>query len=305
MKNRTFVYIIIAVFFISCKKENNLLNAQNTKTTQELIKIIELPIDSTIFNYNYKDKNGYFIYDKTFKKNEYSNALSRIVGKVSLNNKIDLLFVEKKSNDDEYTEPIVTLYSLENNKKVDSLNIYETLKSEGSLQKRFLISKDKIIHLYENSSGYDFSDNGKEILVTEKKNEIYSISENGKFILQQNEPNSQMNINNNSKPDKSWLGEYSIETDALSNSDSKKIKLKYYININSLSEAILSIGADQPQDYTCEGDYTLQVEKSEIYASGKCDSDDINDFYIKKENNKFFIKTKRFLNQDWQELKKE
>ncbi|MFC3755933.1 hypothetical protein ACFONJ_08155 [Chryseobacterium tructae] len=108
-----------------------------------------------------------------------------------------------------------------------------------------------------------------------------------------------------SPPDKTWLGNYSIKTDAISIADNKKFILRYYITINSLSKAILNIGAENPQDYNCEGDYTLQKENNILSGSGKCDEDDTNDFYIKKENNNFFIKSKRFINQDWQELKKE
>lgn len=305
MKNRTLVYITSVMLLFSCKKENNLVTAQSINNLQESIKTVELPIDSTVFNYYNKDKNGYFIYDKTFKKNQYSNTLSRIFGKLSLDNKINLLFIERKPNDDEYTEPIVTLYSLEKNKKIDSLNIYESLNSEASLQKRFSIGKDKLIHVFENSSGYDFTDDGKEILVTEKKKNTYTVSKSGKFILQQNTSNNSVSKTNDSKPDKSWLGSYSIKTDAVSNADNKEFILRYYININSLSDATLSIGAENPQDYICEGKYVLQTDNNKIYASGKCDSDDINDFYLKKESGKYYIKSKRFLNQDWQELIKE
>ncbi|WP_210148895.1 hypothetical protein [Chryseobacterium scophthalmum] len=307
MKNKTLIYIIILLLFFSCKKENTLLSAQNFNDAKDSTKIITLPIDSIVFNYSNKDKNGYFIYDKTFKKNKYSNNLSRLYGKLSFDNKIDLLFVERKSNDDESIEPIVTLYSFEKDKKqkIDSLNIYETLKSEGNLQKRFSIGKDKLIHIYENSSGYDFTDDGKEILINEKKHETYTVSSSGKFILQQNKPTENLKKSNLSKPDKSWIGEYSIKTDAISNADGKKFTLRYYITLNSLSDATLSIGAEDPQDYNCEGDYILQIESNILHGSGKCDSDDINDFYLKKESGKYYIKSKRFINQDWQELKKE
>lgn len=72
-----------------------------------------------------------------------------------------------------------------------------------------------------------------------------------------------------------------------------------------MSNATLSIGAEYPQDYNCEGEYVLKVESNTLHGSGKCNDEDLNDFYIKKINDKYYIKSKRFLNHDWQELKKE
>ncbi len=63
--------------------------------------------------------------------------------------------------------------------------------------------------------------------------------------------------------------------------------------------------AECPQDYACEGEYYITVKDNVLHATGKCDEDDTNDFYIKLENGKYYIKTKRFLNQDRQELTKE
>jgi|GEM_PF-4767153 len=184
MKNKILIYITFLVLFFSCKKENVLRSAQNFIGINDSIKMITLPIDSSNFNYDNKDRNGYFIYDETFKKNKYSGSLSKLYGKFSFDNTIDLLFVERKSNDDESIEPIVTLYSFNRNKKqiIDSLNIYETLRSEGNLQKRFSIGKDNIIHIYESSSGYDLTNDGKEILINEKIHEVYTVSSNGNLF---------------------------------------------------------------------------------------------------------------------------
>lgn len=307
MKNKILVFTVFTILF-SCKKENNTINAQEKSIVSDNIKNITLPFDSKSFVYSKKDKKGYYVYDKTFKKNNYSNSLSRIYGKINLNNDIDLLFIERKPNDDEFTEPIVTLYSYNNklNSKIDSLSIYETIEGEGNREKRFKMDMSKNIYIYENSSGYDFTNNGKEILITENNQNKYSISNNGKFVLQEKKQNTPISNGKLSPPNKTWFGSYSIKTDAISNADNKKIILKYYITINSLSDATLSVGAENPQDYNCEGDYTLQKEDDNtLSGSGICNENDINDFYIKKENDKYFIKSKRFINQDWQELKKE
>jgi len=102
-----------------------------------------------------------------------------------------------------------------------------------------------------------------------------------------------------------WKGEYQITTKAISNYNQKEIDLLYSISLKSNESAILSIGADQTQDYWCEGDYYLTEENGVLKATGKCDENDINDFYLKQENGIYYIKSKRFLNQDWQVLKKE
>jgi hypothetical protein len=102
-----------------------------------------------------------------------------------------------------------------------------------------------------------------------------------------------------------WDGDYSIKTKAISNQeDHQEIDLRYYINIKG-KKAILSVGAEFTEDYWCEGDYYLESKNGGIYAIGKCDDNDINDFAIKEENNQFYIKSKRFKNQDWQLLEKE
>ncbi|WP_333852018.1 hypothetical protein [Epilithonimonas sp.] len=102
-----------------------------------------------------------------------------------------------------------------------------------------------------------------------------------------------------------WKGEYKITTKAISNYNQKEIDLLYSISVTSNESAILSIGADQTQDYWCEGDYYLIEENGVLKATGKCDENDINDFYLRQENGVYYIKSKRFLNQDWQVLKKE
>ncbi len=113
----------------------------------------------------------------------------------------------------------------------------------------------------------------------------------------------------NSKPDitkvnADWKGSYQITAKAISEYNQKQIDLLYTITVTSRHTAVLSIGADQVQDYWCEGEYTLKDSQGVLHAKGKCDEDDSNDFYLKQDKGMFFIKTKRFLNQDWQEIKK-
>ncbi|WDF45927.1 hypothetical protein PQ459_13565 [Chryseobacterium sp. KACC 21268] len=97
----------------------------------------------------------------------------------------------------------------------------------------------------------------------------------------------------------SWKGEYQITTKAISNYNQKEIDLLYSISLASDESAILSIGADQAQDYWCEGEYYLTEQNGILKATGKCDEDDINDFYLKQEQGRYYIKSKRFLDQNW------
>lgn len=110
---------------------------------------------------------------------------------------------------------------------------------------------------------------------------------------------------NTNKEDKAnFNGDYDIAAKAISQYDNKEIELYYAITVKNDKSALLSINAEQVQDYWCEGPYTLYNQDNIIHARGKCDQNDLDDFYIKHEDNKYFIKSKRFINQNWQELHK-
>ena len=100
------------------------------------------------------------------------------------------------------------------------------------------------------------------------------------------------------------IGAYKIYAPAVSNSNGEEISLGYFITIKSSTKAILSIDAKYSEDYGCEGEYRLTNNENVIHAKGKCDQDDTDDFFLKQENGKYYIKSKRFLDQDWQELNK-
>jgi len=140
----------------------------------------------------------------------------------------------------------------------------------------------------------ELSSGKKNIIVFNKENSIEK---------EQSKPNkNSLSITN--KP-KTWKGNYEITTKAISDYDNKEFDLYYAISIESESSSILSIGADHSEDYWCEGSYNLQISDNIIHASGKCDQDDVNDFYIKYQEGNYYIKSKRFLSKDWLELKKE
>ena len=126
------------------------------------------------------------------------------------------------------------------------------------------------------------------------KDTLIPLKDSSKIIIE---------VNTNNK--NYWDGDYSIKTKAISNNEDKQeIVLRYYINIKD-KKAVLSIGAESSEDYWCEGDYYLEIKDGGLYATGKCDEDDTNDFMIKLTKNQYYIKSKRFKNIDWQLLSKE
>jgi len=150
-----------------------------------------------------------------------------------------------------------------------------------------------------------FWDGNDNIILKIRKNDSGAISY-AKILMsdiKSGKKTTESSVEKNKTQD--WKGEYQITTKAISNYNQKEIDLLYSISLKSNESAILSIGADQTQDYWCEGDYYLTEENGVLKATGKCDENDINDFYLKQENGIYYIKSKRFLNQDWQVLKKE
>ncbi|RMZ58432.1 hypothetical protein D1632_12480 [Chryseobacterium nematophagum] len=136
--------------------------------------------------------------------------------------------------------------------------------------------------------------------------EQFNLSDNGEILKQ----NSRIIKDNkiakrNILKEPNLIGSYKIYAPAISNSNGEEISLGYFITIKSSTKAILSIDAKYSEDYGCEGEYRLANKENMIQAKGRCDQEDLDDFYIKYENGEYFIKSKRFLDQNWQELHKE
>ncbi len=231
MKLFTYIFTLI---FISCNqkvdvKDNNKIpekeiTLKDTISNKQEIKLIDLPFNSNTLNYSKKDKNGYFVYDSTFSKNDYSKS-SRIIGKYN-NDGIEVFIVELKPNGDEHVEPIISLFSYSENKKLDSLIVYETIEWEGSLKKRFIINKDKSIKISEVSEGNDENENGTDTLIVSNNVNIYNLSKNGLFTSNK------------------WNGKYYFES---KNKDN--LKTSFEITILDLKNITIKyIGEDEPPE---------------------------------------------------------
>lgn len=180
---KLFIYFF-ALIIISCNQKinsDNDTNRENKIIEKDTVKVatINLPFKSENLNYTRKDKNGYFIYDNSFKNYGYSKK-SRFVGKF-IDKDVEVFLIELKPNGDEHIEPIISLFSYIKSFKKDSLIIYETINWEGSTQKRFEITKNKEIIVHTNSKGYDFNEKGEDTLIESKSIETYRISEKGLF----------------------------------------------------------------------------------------------------------------------------
>lgn len=151
---------------------------------------------------------------------------------------------------------------------------------------------------------YVFWDSDDNVILKLRKNDSGTISYAKILISDIKSEKKKIGISIKKDKSQDWKGEYQIITKAISNYNQKEIDLFYTITFESNKSVILSIGADQTQDYWCEGNYYLTDENGILKATGKCDEDDTNDFYLKQENGTFYIKSKRFLNRDWQVLKK-
>jgi hypothetical protein len=97
-------------------------------------------------------------------------------------------------------------------------------------------------------------------------------------------------------------GRYEITTEV--KSEKKNIKLTYYLSFRP-NKMIVSIKSKDVIDYWCEGIYELKKKGDIFQGLGPCsDESHDNDIFVKKVENKIFIKSKSFVNKDWLEIKK-
>ncbi|MBD3906221.1 hypothetical protein NAL32_16505 [Chryseobacterium sp. Ch-15] len=241
------------------------------------IKEKGIRLDSTFVVDSISNKNRLFVYLKTFKT------------------------IEDPSYDFPPTVNQIDILIFENSQFSQKLNVYT--------KKSYPFAIDLKLG-YFNKDGNLFTKEFK----TDEENTIFTKEEhfklsNSGIITKQNSTIINENKGSIAKhkilKESDLIGAYKIYAPAISNSNGEEISLGYFITIKSPTKAVLSIDAKYSEDYGCEGEYRLTNNEKIIYAKGKCDQDNLDNFYIKYENEKYFIKSKRFLNQDWQELIKE
>ena len=103
-------------------------------------------------------------------------------------------------------------------------------------------------------------------------------------------------------------GDYFINANVTSVETGDVMKISFYFNFNG-SEAILSIGTNNSLEAYCEGNYNIiqdnNIAKLKYVGEGICTSNESeSSFLLKQEKNQYFIKSKRFYNDEWQILNK-
>ncbi|WP_136668417.1 hypothetical protein [Flavobacterium sp. H122] len=271
-------YLFVAICFSCNQKSNSSISTTNkynngdtlisSNVSQEsVIKEIKLPFDSKQLNYSKRDKNGYYIYDKSFIKNK--NRFSRAVGKYKSNENVEIVIVELKPNGDEHIDPIVKLYSYFKNQITDSLTIYENVQWEGTKKKEFEINQNKIIKITEKSVGVDFDESGKEIEISSNSSDIYEVTSKGLFVANK------------------WKGKYYFET---TNRDD--LKTSFDITIESLNNITVKYVGDGSavEIYKNLKAEELSVNKIKIVFNEKYE--EMGEIYLQKYKDSYEISGK-------------
>ncbi len=282
--------ILITLTLFHCKNERDKITDSNIlKTKNEIENKLKLPFSSSDLNYKIKDKNGYYIYDEGFKKDELGR-ISRVKGIFSKEN-IKLKLIEYKPLGDENTEPIVYLYSFVSNKKVDSLKIHETVEWEGSIYIRFILNKKLEVKI---SNEEFFSEN--EI---KKEEFIYTINRKGIFTKTKNKL-----VINKYKSNNIWKGKYFFE---IRNKDN--LLTRFIININNVNNIEVKHVSDGNKEEIYSNLSLIKQESENIIKIiFNSKYEEMGEIYLEKSGNSYIISGKAisFINpgNDQYEIKK-
>lgn len=267
-------YLFIVICF-SCHQKSNssiavtngkISNTRDTLSTSNTyqIKEINLPFNSKQLNYSKRDKNGYYVYDKSFIKNK--NNYTRTIGKYKSSDNVEITIVELKPNGDEHIDPIIKLYSFVKGKISDSLTVYENVYWEGTMKKEFEITQNKTIKISEKSTGVDFDENGKETTVSYKKTDTYKVTNKGHFVSNK------------------WIGKYYFEA---TNKDN--LKTSFDITIENLQNITIKYVGDEqsPEIYQNLEAEELTTDKIKIIFNEKYE--EMGEIYIEKNKDNYSI----------------
>lgn len=295
---KLFNLLSILIVFTACKNNNNeSVKAEQKQLATNLLVNEDVYSEKLLDNllkcgdYTYMD--GYFtvpdygcIYQPAT-LNTLGNAEIYLVPKKRLSDEID---VEKEEN-------LVAKMSI-NNLKVN-YDVYILL-----IDKKYLIHNDKMdVPYYPNFPYkqfiYKWTDGlWKNITTLNIKDENDSQYKKWKseFLIS---PESPQNADIGE-----IKGSFFIKTKVSSVETGDPIEISFYFEFQT-SNATLSIGTKNSLEAYCEGSYNVIKNKGGLklkyIGEGTCTSDEEESaFLIKKDNDKYYIKSKRFINQDWQ-----
>jgi hypothetical protein len=294
-------YLAISLFFLNCKQENPKSKINETELVSNKVSEIDdiysnESLDLLLKCGKYSFMDGYFTvpdYGCIFKPNS-----SNIIGNVEI-----YIVPKTKSKNNSNVE-------LEES-KINSMNI-DDLKKNNQLfvfiiDKKYLKHNEKMEVPYYPITPYE------QIIFKYEKNLWKKLA-----VLKINKENDSQyedwktknltldnSINKNTKL--KIEGDFFIKTMVSSVETGDPIDISFYFNFKK-EEVTLSIGSNNTMETYCEGSYKINyiedIIKLEFTGEGTCTSDkDESNFLIKKENDNYFIKSKRFLDFEWKILK--
>lgn len=319
----TFLLIFLVFNFYGCKKESPAIYIDKHENLQS--NYLEIPIKkikikddskSTIYKLNYQGKDDVLLIleneKATLQINDkkiltdfnftYDILLEDAINEIKmLSNKEGNIVLILPIATEEFLSYQLVKYNRKDKTFFGSFLIFDT---HEDIKRKYL---DSTIQLQENNSQYNikidaFTYKGKFDKIDNFAKSLSSKLTEEKKHLQND--NSLKSNNYKPQPIENLKGQYIITSKATSLYNKEEINLSFTINFENKRSAILSIGAEQVQDYWCEGPYIFTNENNILHGRGKCEKDGMDDFYIKKDNDQLYIKSKRFINQDWQKLDK-
>lgn len=287
--------LLLLILLLSCKENKADSSATNTKlivnnNDSDSITYSNQVLDSILFCGDYSYMHGYFTipYNGCIYNQETINKIGNI--------EIYLVPKEKINNNDIKNEENI-LNKLSISELKNKYKIYVFI-----IDKKFLsYNKNMEMQYYSKFPYkqiiYTYSNKWDKIQTLNVKNENDSLYEKIKEKLLPSDL-----INNNLDIE----GHFHIKTTVISVESGEPIEVNFYLSFNK-SEAVLSIGSNNGMEAYCEGAYKIDknadILKLSYTGEGICTSDsDESSILIKKVNDIFYIKSKRFYENDWQVL---
>jgi hypothetical protein len=293
---KTTLKIILFILLMSCEENKAESSVADSKeivgnVNSDTLKYTDQLLDSTLLCGDYSYMHGYFAvpYNGCIYQ---PNSINKI-GNVQI-----YLIPKRKINENNIENEENLLNTLSIDELKNNYNIYVF-----SIDKKFLIHDETREVIYYAKSPYkqvvyNYSNGWKQIKILNIENGNDSIYTNYKSELL-----SSHLINENVDLD----GGYKVNALVTTIENEDTIRLNFYFTFHK-SNAMLSIGTNEYLEAYCEGNYKRSMDGDlillEYVGEGLCPTGGEGDFVIKYEDNKFLIRSKRFLGNEWQVLMK-
>ena len=262
---------------------NNLLKNNNS---------LQLPYGNVKFEKNLKRNSDSYI---DYFYIGYSKALNSHIINISLYEGSQTLLL----NNTKYEYKVIDSEPIFSEDKSQVINYKDSDGLSSSLTLYTVhqnsLKLNKLLWSEKNSIDYSFWNKNNEIIVKLKSLDDKSVTY-AKISLQ-----DKTTLSNKIE------GIYSLKTDVFSIISDEEINLKFNFYFYNDKKMNLRISTNNVEDAYCEGIYKLI--KNDNFIEGVYNDEGIctekesdSNFQIKEENNSIYIKSKRFINQDWIKL---